>query len=310
MIVLRETPTEFLLSIPMQQRDRAKKIEGRAWDGQRKAWVYKRTRRALDELLLEFGDELVIEAPNVLRLLEKGAEKTPQESPEEVTIDVGPVPVAESADSVAAEQALAEQRIENMLRTLQGKIDELHQKNPLSPARSLSAESDLQVRLAEKTAELEQARRQIHELESELQTARSRPNKTTDLEEGLLVVVQGMFPSDASVLAIARGVARSNDLPVTLARKLELDLRAKLNEYGMVSFHELINRAGEANYLSQEGIDLAHSIRKQRNMALHDATRTDSSVQSARLARNLFCLSAMRLVLKELGRKSSLPEQK
>jgi hypothetical protein len=303
MIVLRETPTEFLLSIPMQQRDRAKKIEGRAWDGQRKAWVYKRTRRALDELLLEFGDELIIEAPNVLRLLEKGSASSSPESVDEVRIDVVPDPAGNGSSVVTVEQELAEQRIEDMLRTLQDKIDELHEKSSYSPSPTVPLERELQTKLSEKTAELEAARRQIYELEAELVSARGRLNKATDVEEALLVVVQTMFPSDANILAIARSVLHNNDLPVTLARKLELDLRAKLNEYGMVSFHELINKAGEANHLSQEGIDLAHSVRKQRNMALHDANRPDASVKSARLARNLFCLSAMRLVLRELGRK-------
>jgi hypothetical protein len=305
MIVLRETPTEFLLSIPMQQRERAKKIEGRAWNGQRKAWVYKRTRRALDELLLEFGDELIIEAPNVVRLLERGQPQSAPDIVEEVTLEVAPSAVDEGQVAAAKEHERAEQRIEDMLRQLQGKLDELHERNVVDATSSVPSDHELQGRLAEKTLELEEARQQIHRLEAELQTSRSRLNKNADIDEALLAVVQVMFPSDANISAIARSVLHNNDLPVTLARKLELDLRAMFQEYGMASFHELINRAGEANYLSQEGIDLAHSIRKQRNMALHDANRPDASVKSARLARNLFCLSAMRLVLRELGRKQA-----
>jgi uncharacterized coiled-coil DUF342 family protein len=56
MIQLKQTATEYLLFIHASQRERAKKIEGRRWDPDRKCWVYPKTEQVLNALLAEFPE--------------------------------------------------------------------------------------------------------------------------------------------------------------------------------------------------------------------------------------------------------------
>ena len=56
-IKIIETPTEYLLSIPPKQRDRAKNIRN-DWDGVRRCWVYPRNIDMYYALIREFADDL------------------------------------------------------------------------------------------------------------------------------------------------------------------------------------------------------------------------------------------------------------
>ena len=62
MIRIQETKTEYLLSIPPAQKERAKGIQGRIWDRQRRCWVYQRNTRMYHALVAEFGDDLTSES--------------------------------------------------------------------------------------------------------------------------------------------------------------------------------------------------------------------------------------------------------
>jgi hypothetical protein len=57
-VELRETNTEFLLFIHASQKERAKEIEGRRWDTERRCWVYPKTPRVYDAIIAEFGDDM------------------------------------------------------------------------------------------------------------------------------------------------------------------------------------------------------------------------------------------------------------
>ncbi|WP_152541235.1 hypothetical protein [Kallotenue papyrolyticum] len=58
MIHIKETETEYLLFIPPSQKERARAIQGRRWDAERKCWVFPRTNRMYDILIAEFGDDM------------------------------------------------------------------------------------------------------------------------------------------------------------------------------------------------------------------------------------------------------------
>lgn len=49
-----EDEQHFIVQIHPEQRDRAKKILGRQWDGVRKAWIYRKTPASYDALTQEF----------------------------------------------------------------------------------------------------------------------------------------------------------------------------------------------------------------------------------------------------------------
>lgn len=58
MIDIRENDTEYLLTIPKEQKERARSIVGRDWDWKRRVWVYPRTNENYDKLISEFGKDL------------------------------------------------------------------------------------------------------------------------------------------------------------------------------------------------------------------------------------------------------------
>lgn len=57
-ISIKQTENEYLLYIPPYQKERAKEIEGRRWDPERRCWVYPRNGRMYHALVSEFGDDL------------------------------------------------------------------------------------------------------------------------------------------------------------------------------------------------------------------------------------------------------------
>lgn len=57
-IRIEQTDNEYLLYIPFDQKERAREIEGRRWDGERKCWVYPRSKRMYHALVSEFGADL------------------------------------------------------------------------------------------------------------------------------------------------------------------------------------------------------------------------------------------------------------
>jgi hypothetical protein len=58
-VELRESDTQFLLFIHASQKERAKGIDGRRWDMDRRCWVYPKTPRVYDAIIAEFGDDMV-----------------------------------------------------------------------------------------------------------------------------------------------------------------------------------------------------------------------------------------------------------
>jgi chromosome segregation ATPase len=58
MIDITENDTEYLLSIPPSEKERAKTIKSYSWDSSRRVWVYPRTAKNYDALVAEFGDDL------------------------------------------------------------------------------------------------------------------------------------------------------------------------------------------------------------------------------------------------------------
>jgi hypothetical protein len=64
-VELRETNMEFLLCIHASQKERAKEIERRRWDTERRCWVYPKTARVYDAIIAEFGDDMA--SPSIKR---------------------------------------------------------------------------------------------------------------------------------------------------------------------------------------------------------------------------------------------------
>jgi hypothetical protein len=59
-IEIAEDSTHFLVRIHPEDRDRAKKIAGRSWDGDRRAWVYEKDQSTYEALKEEFQNDAKI----------------------------------------------------------------------------------------------------------------------------------------------------------------------------------------------------------------------------------------------------------
>ena len=59
-IRISETETQYLLFIPIYQKERAKGISGRTWDPEQKCWIYPRNIRMYKALIEEFADDLTL----------------------------------------------------------------------------------------------------------------------------------------------------------------------------------------------------------------------------------------------------------
>ncbi len=82
MIDIQETETEYLLTIPQEQKARAKTIKPRDWDWKLSVWRYPRTTVLYDALIDEFGDDLSTIAITRPAL---SSEDKPYSSPEDNT---------------------------------------------------------------------------------------------------------------------------------------------------------------------------------------------------------------------------------
>ncbi len=85
-------------------------------------------------------------------------------------------------------------------------------------------------------------------------------------------------------------------MPIEVAKCLERKLRALLHsDDRSLGLHDLITQAKDAELLTEEAIDLAHIVRKQRNIVAHE--RIDVRTH---IGRTLFCLFAASILWPQL----------
>lgn len=294
MIDIRQTETEYLLFIPPAQKERARAINGRSWDTERKCWTYPRTNRMYDVLIAEFGDDL--QAISITRPSLPSEQK------------------GQSLSSSAATQALQteNQGLKEDLAKIHESLEIIKNANGNASSSELS---ELKKVLASREAELLQARghleqqkKELNELLTSLQEARSS-NQQLKAQNNLLqkatknqpkvdelkvqlkrMIVQSAIDASGKHTAFTQLLNRvefNDSFCVVIGRELERELRRKLGvEDKNVSLYELIGQANDANCLSPDGIDLAHSLRKQRNKMAHDGV--DNHTHTARMLLSLY----------------------
>lgn len=274
---LKQTSTEFLLFIHPAEKERAKVIGGYRWDTQRKCWVYPRTKRVYDALIAEFGDQLIAQP------------------------GIGPFPQPPPGDPLEdlrkKNKLLAEEN-----ERLQASIIELSRTTSLSQPefQQLRAEvtkrdaqlADLQRRLIEAQEQHKNARSEADSLRSEL--------KRRDADKSIQTQIKAMAleatGNDDKFAALLEQLDFGTNLPIKLARFLERELRNLLvvPEDDRVDLNELLQQAKDAEILPRDAIDLAHLIRKQRNIIAH-ADAYEKTYQ----ARSIMCLFASALLWPE-----------
>lgn len=259
MIYVTETDTEYLVSIPITEKERAKGIQGRKWDPKRAVWVYPKTRAVLDELLAEFGD-----ANSKIQVVIPGNEQKLQP------------------------RATAQETEKN---ELQRQLDEI--KKTLNQISSIPATNDtekgkLVLQLATMDQQLQTMKSQ---LENKDQIIAELKIKTESSEEQVTQLRELLASKDKAQQNCAISIkerakeATSNDPKfcrlidnrevdkdllndITNNMIFELKKLLNVNDPNM-SLYDLILQAAESNILEPEAIDYAHLIRKERNKVIH-----------------------------------------
>ncbi len=305
MIDIQQTDTEYLLFIPAAQKERARGIEGRRWDPERKCWVYPRSGRVYEALIAEFGDDLVsvsISRPT-----------RPEQNLSQATT------VQLNQDLRAENQSLKH----NLDRIVES-LELIKQTNGNQTATEIQ---DLKTALASRERELADMQRQFERQGKELEESRQiivRTKAEVDqlqaMNKALKIDADKRKPEvnnsktyfkrlknlaieaagkNSKFTELVTKLELSDSLPVTLGKELERELRRRLNlntDDKTMKLHDLIVQADDAMILTREGIDLAHFIRKQRNIMAHDGVE-----QHTCTARMLMSLYAASLLWPELS---------
>lgn len=277
MIRFDETETELLLYVPFQHKERAKGIDGRQWDPDRKCWVFPKTTRVFDAIVGEFGDDL-----GTITVLRPGPDiSEPPPKPEDNNETLS----KELADLKKLIELLTSNsgtQVEKLRQSLANKNQELERsKEELDRSRA-----KLQHALQESNSHREECDR------LRAQLAEKGGSKTTDLIQKLIEIASNASGGNQKFINI---IERSNNperLPLEFAIALEKSLREKLKiGTEQASLHELISQAADSETLSRDGVDLAHTIRKQRNLIAH--SESDPQTVQARVFMTLFAAALL-----------------
>ncbi|MEZ4870462.1 MAG: hypothetical protein R3C14_54540 [Caldilineaceae bacterium] len=282
MIELKQTETEYLLSIHASQKERAKSVNGWRWVPERRCWVYPRNARTYDALIAEFGDDLV-------------------------SLSVTRPAHAIDAATQAADLQKENVSLKDDLRQIQQQIAQISEKQSDSIVGDLKkslleSESELAVIkyklqeqekvLNEKAIACANASEKIVQLRKQLQSLQSANN----FEKLIKGAAKGATGGEHKFELLVDSLNLNETLPISLVSKLEEELRLMLNlsDPGL-RLHDLLVQARDAELLPQDALDLAHIIRKQRNLLAHG-----SVYNKTHEARILLCLFAAALLWPEL----------
>ncbi len=277
MIRFVESESALLLFVPYGERERAKRVEGRRWDAERKCWVYPKTARAYDAVISEFGSDIdVLEAsrptattPPPVKATTASVNQLEQHNvalKEQLNQVLATLAVIKEGDGGRKESALRERLAakEQELAGLRERTAELTKR-----------EDELQAQLYAVQKEAARAKAERDALTRELALLRTQgttppPPQASGLYTSVKEASRKILGATSSLYTFFDGRVLDDHLSVELGKLLERELRSRLRAYSDVRLHDLIRMAEDDEVLSSEGADLAHIIRKQRNQVAHD----------------------------------------
>ena len=282
MIRIQETKNQYLLSIPIDQKERARGIQGRVWNPQRRCWVYPRTVRMYNALVAEFGDDLTPESSFT--------------SPEGYSPVVSPfLQAKETEDQEAAELRKNVERIDQSLSELLKFLNTDNKRADILMSQEKDIQS-LRAELEKKDQENTELHQQIEHLQAENRRLSHKtsvsPDDRDEIVKDMALEVTGNDPVFGESI---KNFQIDGTLPLQIAKIIENHLKQLLNSDG--TFYELIQECDDAQLLDEDSVSLAHSIRKQRNMVAHSHGPEDPRIKTGR---DLFCLFAASLLFPEI----------
>lgn len=277
MIYVTETATEYLVSVPINEKERAKGIQGRKWDPERKVWVYPKTKKVLEELIAEFGD-----ANSVINVKIPGSEEksTPREA-------------IQQADNI---------QIQSQLEEIKRQVSQL---STITPTKDNNKET-LALQLTAMDQQIQSMKQLLDNKEREIEELKrsnaSAQEQTTQLRELLTKADKSKKDCSISIKERAKEATSNDtkfcsiidnndlnlDLLIDLNNKMYYELKSmlKATDPGL-TLYDLILQASDADLLTSEASDYAHLIRKERNKVVHD-----NAYQKTHDARILMCVFA------------------
>jgi hypothetical protein len=283
-VSITETAEHYLLKINASQKDRAKAISGYRWDPEAVCWVYPRTARNYDALIAEFGDDIV----GNLKITRPGkptSEPGPASAAIHQALEVRMREFIEAATSKG--QSSQVQALEAALAAKESELAEIRRRTALLEkqlAGSLAARQDLSA--------------QAEGLQKEL-AKKTGADPAALFERLLRETAKDASGREPKFCALADRLSLNDSLPIELVKELGRELRRVVNcDDRTTSLHELLVQARDAGLLTERGIDLAHVIRKQRNVMAHE--QTDRRTHRAQV---LLCFFAAAMLWPELSER-------
>jgi len=272
-IRIRETKNEYLLSIPAAQKERARGIQGRRWDPQRVCWVYPRNTRMYHALIAEFGDDLTSESSFTPPQTVPG-----QDRPKE-------------QDATGLQQNI--ERIDQTLSELLKFLDQADNERAEILLRQQSNIESLRTESRTKDEEIASLKTEREKLISENKrlSVEARTSSDGGREEMIRELALEVTGHDQTFGEAIGDLKIDATLPLQVGRKVENLLTQTLHSSG--TFYELITECDDAEMLDEESVDLAHIIRKQRNVNVHPVGPVDSKTELGRGLLCLFCASLL-----------------
>lgn len=247
-IVLEETEDEYLLKIPASQKERARSITPRTWDFTRVRWVYPKTQEILDELIAEFGDEITlkIEKPNISSQIE-------------------------TKDDLKAINIRLQEEIEDLKRS----IDEIKAPSSNSSAGLSDKLAEYEIEMAKlrsenrKKAELIQKKNKIIE-DFEKRKSKSKSHQKARDTDYSIFVKEAIDSSgnDRKFVVLASRFGSESKYANTITNELQKEL-SKILGVSNSNLFDLLSSARDAGIFNESDLEMAHLIRKQRNVIIH-----------------------------------------
>jgi len=264
---LQEETDGYVLYIHPRDRFRAKGIGQYRFDPRRSGWVYPKDSRILDALIAEFGDELDMSHVGIAEIAHP---KTQRE--------------VNSAFTAATKKSL---------------------KAGMETPQAIGIEDyvELRVKLEKLEAELQTAisdRDAAQETARQVQEALETRNANESLDHFVKAVAAEATMNDVEFTLLLEHI-EIRDMPIALARQLEEECRKLLRVNDeRTSFADLLADISDSNMLPRDAIDLAHIIRKQRNIVAHE-----ERARGQKTARAVLTLMAASLLWPELKRSQA-----
>jgi len=255
--ILRETKYSYELYIHPADKERAKAIEGRKWDWNKKCWVYPHSTHFYNAIMAEFGDEII----------DKTTEPVKQEQ-------IPPAGIRQLAKWDQTEELQKE--LQQIKETLTAIAEEDEESDSL---KAILASKDQEISTIKQkneklNKELVHTRKWLGEKASELERVSSLVDKEKadqDLDQSLFSLANEATGGDQKFSQLLSDLDQTDvQLVITIANQMASELRELLNiSDSEDDLYTLINMAKEADLLSNEALHLAHLIRVHRNISVH-----------------------------------------